>query len=92
MGNFLGGSIYHLQMHADNIPFLPNQPPPALNGLLARAAMATEVITVSRTESKERLREILEVCLCGQYHLHPFRLKPLLFACRIVLWTVSLPA
>lgn len=62
VGNFLGGSIYHMQMHADNIPFLPNQPPPALHGMLAKAVMATNVLTVSPMESRDNLKNLLEVC------------------------------
>jgi CBS domain-containing protein len=50
-----------MQMHADNIPFLPNQPPPALHGMLAKAVMATPVLTVSPMETRDKLKQLLEV-------------------------------
>ncbi|TPX50137.1 hypothetical protein SeLEV6574_g01079 [Synchytrium endobioticum] len=59
-GNYLGGSMYHMEIHSQKLPFLPHEPPHELKSRRIDTLMSFPVRSVGPTVPLSQVRDILE--------------------------------
>ncbi|TPX36379.1 hypothetical protein SmJEL517_g01453 [Synchytrium microbalum] len=66
VGNSLGGSMYHLEIHSQNLPFLAYEPPHHLHTITINTLMSRPIMTLPPLASVLEIANVLKHCThCG---------------------------
>lgn len=61
-GNMLGGSMYHMEIHSQKLPFLPHEPAQELKSRTVDTLLSSPVLTVPPNVSFAEVKHILDNC------------------------------